>query len=55
LGEHFGLRATLSFAGSTALLLALTAWRIPVIRDVRTLPVLKAEAIAPYASDQAST
>jgi MFS family permease len=55
LGEHFGLRATLSFAGSTALLLALTAWRIPVIRNVRTLPVLKAEAIAPYASDQAST
>ena len=54
LGEHFGLRATLSFAGSTALLLALTAWRIPVIRNVRTLPVLKAEAIAPYASDQAS-
>jgi MFS family permease len=55
LGEHFGLRATLSFAGCTALLLALTAWRIPVIRNVRTLPVLKAEAIAPYASDQAST
>jgi MFS family permease len=55
LGEHFGLRATLSFAGSTALLLALTAWRVPVIRNVRTLPVLKAEAIAPYASDQAST
>jgi MFS family permease len=54
LGEHFGLRATLSFAGCTALLLALTAWRIPVIRNVRTLPVLKAEAIAPYASDQAS-
>jgi MFS family permease len=55
LGEHVGLRAALGFAGITAVLLALIAWRIPVIRSVRTLPVLKAEAIAPYSSDQASS
>jgi hypothetical protein len=55
LGERFGLRTTLAFAGATALLLMLIAWRIPVIRNVRTLPRLKAEAIAPFSSDQAST
>ncbi|MBP6778624.1 MAG: MFS transporter, partial [Piscinibacter sp.] len=38
LGEHFGLRASLAFAGSAALLLALFAWRHPVIRNVRSLP-----------------
>ena len=52
LGERFGLRAALEFAGISALLLAIVAWRIPVIRSVKTLPVLKAEAIAPYSSDQ---
>jgi MFS family permease len=51
LGEHFGLRVTLGFAGGSALLLALIAWRLPVIRSVRTLPTLKAEAITPYSSD----
>ena len=51
-GEHFGLRAALGFAGISALLLAMVAWRIPVIRSVKTLPMLKAEAIAPYSSDQ---
>jgi MFS family permease len=55
LGQHFGLRVTLDFAGGTALLLALTAWRLPVIRSVKALPTLKAEAITPYASDQTST
>jgi MFS family permease len=55
LGERFGLRTTLAFAGVTALLLTLIAWRIPVIRNVRALPRLKAEAIAPFSSDQAST
>jgi MFS family permease len=55
LGEHFGLRATLRFSGFTALVLALVAWRIPIIRSVKTLPVLKAEAIAPYSSDQATS
>jgi MFS family permease len=51
LGEHFGLRVALGFAGCTAVLLALTAWRLPVIRRVTTLPTLKAEAVTPYSSD----
>ncbi|QTN23935.1 MFS transporter [Rhizobacter sp. AJA081-3] len=38
LGEHVGLRASLGFAGGTALLLALVASRVPVIRDLRELP-----------------
>jgi predicted MFS family arabinose efflux permease len=38
LGEHIGLRAPLAFAGVTALLLALTAWRQPIIRGTRVLP-----------------
>jgi MFS family permease len=38
LGEHVGLRWALGFAGASALLLALLAWRAPVIRDVRELP-----------------
>ncbi len=51
LGEHWGLRAALGFAGTTALLLALVAWRQPVIRSIRTLPTLKAEAITPYSAE----
>jgi MFS family permease len=38
LGEHVGLRASLAFAGGTAALLALVAWRHPVIRGVKVLP-----------------
>ncbi len=38
LGEHYGLRSALAFAGGSALLLALAAWRAPVIRNVRALP-----------------
>ena len=38
LGEHFGLRSALAFAGGSALLLALVAWRAPIIRNVRRLP-----------------
>lgn len=38
LGEHWGLRWALGFAGSAALLLAVVAWRHPAIRGVRTLP-----------------
>ena len=34
-----------------ALLLALVAWRRPVIRSITTLPTLKAEAITPYSAD----
>jgi MFS family permease len=51
LGEHFGLRAALGFAGGTSILLALIASRLPVIRAVRTLPTLKSEAVAPYSAD----
>lgn len=38
LGEHVGLRASLAFAGGSALLLAVVAWRSAVIRGVRVLP-----------------
>jgi MFS family permease len=51
LGEHLGLRVALGFAGASALLLALLAWRRPVIRSVTTLPTLKGEAVTPYSSD----
>ena len=51
LGEHIGLRTALGFSGVTALLLAAVAWRLPVIRSVKTLPTLKAEAVTPYSSD----
>jgi MFS family permease len=39
LGEHFGLRAALAFAGAGGLLLALAAWQQSVIRNTRQLPV----------------
>ena len=51
LGEHFGLRIALGFAGCTALALACVAWSLPVIRSIATLPTLKAEAVTPYSSD----
>jgi len=51
LGEHFGLRVALAFAGSTALALSAVASRLHVIRSVKTLPTLKAEAITPYSAD----
>jgi MFS family permease len=38
LGEHLSLRASLAFAGGTALLLACVAWRLPLIRGTRSLP-----------------
>ncbi len=38
LGEHFGLRTALAFAGAGALLLALAAWQWATIRGVRSLP-----------------
>jgi hypothetical protein len=51
LGEHLGLRVALGFAGCSALILAMVAWRLPVIRSITTLPTLKAEAITPYSAD----
>jgi hypothetical protein len=38
LGEHVGLRAALVFAGATAILLAVVAWRQEIIRSTRVLP-----------------
>ena len=47
LGQHLGLRWALGFAGASALLLALAAWRSPVLRAVTTLPQLADEAGEP--------
>lgn len=55
LGQRFGLRVPLGFAGAGAILLAVLVLRYPVIRSIRTLPTLKAEAISPYASDDGVT
>jgi MFS family permease len=38
LGEHLGLRAAMGFAGGSALLLALAAWRVAILRNTRALP-----------------
>ena len=38
LGEYVGLRWALAFAGATSLLLALLAWRVPRLRELRSLP-----------------
>ncbi|MEP6607545.1 MAG: MFS transporter [Burkholderiaceae bacterium] len=38
LGEHYGLRSALAFAGTAALALAATAWRQSVIRTTCVLP-----------------
>jgi MFS family permease len=52
LGEFVGLRAALAFAGGAALLLAVVAWRQPILRGTRVLPRLH-DAPAP-ASDASS-
>jgi len=39
IGEHVGLRYALAFAGFTALLVSIAAWRQAIIRDLRTLPM----------------
>jgi hypothetical protein len=51
LGQQFGLRVALAFAGATALALSAIASRLRVIRSVKTLPTLKAEAITPFSAD----
>ena len=40
LGEHVNLRASLAFSGVCGLVLTFVAWRSPVLRSVRVLPVL---------------
>ncbi len=37
-GEHLGLRAALGLAAGVSLLLALAAWRVPLIRGLKMLP-----------------
>jgi len=52
LGQHLGLRTALGFAGVTALVLAAVALRLEVIRSVRTLPTIRAEAVTPYCEER---
>jgi MFS family permease len=40
LGEHVDLRASLAFSGLCGLALTIVAWRSPVLRSIRVLPVL---------------
>lgn len=51
LGEHVDLRASLAFAGTSALVLAAVAWRVPSIRDARVLP--KAESYEDWVGAEA--
>ena len=44
LGEHAGLRAALGFAGGVSALLALVAWRLPLIRELEELPEAERES-----------
>ena len=41
LGEHVDLRASLAFSGVCGLVLTAIAWRSPVMRSMRVLPVLR--------------
>ena len=43
LGEHVRLRAALGFAAGVSLLLALVAWQLPLIRQLKTLPKPEAQ------------
>ena len=40
LGEHVDLRASLAFSGICGLVLTVVAWRSPMLRSIRVLPVL---------------
>ena len=44
LGEHVGLRAALWFAGGVSMLLVLMAWRLPLIRELKSLPEQERES-----------
>jgi MFS family permease len=43
LGEHVSLRASLLFAGVSALVITLAAWRLTMLRGVRELPTPESE------------
>ncbi|MBU6256898.1 MAG: MFS transporter [Burkholderiales bacterium] len=44
LGQHAGLRWALAFAGGVSALLALVAWRLPLMRELKGLPAPETEA-----------
>jgi len=44
LGEHVGLRWALGFAGVVSVLLVIVAWRLPLIRGLKTLPAAERES-----------
>jgi MFS family permease len=44
LGEHVGLRSALGFAAGVSLVLVLVAWRLPLIRELKTLPEAERES-----------
>ena len=44
LGEQVGLRWALGFASAVSLLLVMVAWRLPLIRELKTLPEAERES-----------
>jgi len=38
LGDHVGLRSSLLFAGIVSVLLVAVSWRLPLIRELKSLP-----------------
>ena len=44
LGEHVGLRAALGFSAGVSLLLVIVAWRLPLIRELKSLPEAERES-----------
>lgn len=49
LGEHVGLQASLWFAGGSTALLAVVAWRLPIVRSLRQLPGSAPDVVSPPA------